>query len=60
MHAPLVCRFLTYRPELSASARAYCAAVRAHPLVNDWYNLAAQEPEAWRLPKYEAPLRQNE
>ena len=55
MYAPLVCRFLTYRPELSASARAYCDAERAHPLVSNWYDLAAQEPPAWHLAKYEDP-----
>lgn len=55
MYAPVVCRFLTYRPDLSTPARAYCDAVRAHPLVAEWYSLAAQEPAAWRLAKYEAP-----
>jgi len=53
MYAPVVCRFLTYRPELSAPAAAYCAAVRAHPLLDEWYDLAAQEPAAWRIAKYE-------
>ena len=28
MYAPVVARFLTYRPELSADSDAYCAAVR--------------------------------
>ncbi len=55
MYAPVVCRFLSYRPDLSAAARAYCDAVRAHPLVGEWYDLAAQEPPGWRLAKYEAP-----
>ena len=55
MYAPVVCRFLTYRPDLSPEARAYCDAVRAHPLVSLWYDLAAQEPAAWRLAKYEEP-----
>ncbi len=55
MYAPVVCRFLTYRPDLSVPARAYCAAVRAHPLLGEWYDLAAKEPQAWRLAKYEAP-----
>jgi glutathione S-transferase len=54
MFAPVVARFLTYRPELSAGSVAYCAAVRAHPLVVEWYELAAAEPEAWLLPKYES------
>ena len=56
MYAPVVCRFLTYRPELSAAAQAYCAAVRAHPLVSKWYVLAAREPAEWHLPDHEEPL----
>ena len=55
MYAPVVCRLLTYRPELSAGTLAYCDAVRAHPLVDEWYGLAAQEPESWRLAHYENP-----
>jgi glutathione S-transferase len=54
MFAPVVARFLTYQPDLTAASRAYCDAVRAHPLVAQWYNLAAQEPEAWHLEKYES------
>jgi glutathione S-transferase len=53
MYAPVVTRFLTWQPELSATSRAYCDAVRAHPLVERWYADAAAEPAAWRLPKYE-------
>jgi glutathione S-transferase len=53
MYAPVVARFLTYRPELSAPARLYCERVRAHPLVAEWYDLAAREPASWRLAKYE-------
>ncbi|HTR16275.1 MAG TPA: glutathione S-transferase family protein [Acetobacteraceae bacterium] len=55
MFAPVVARFLTYRPELSLLAQAYCAAVRAHPLVAEWYAKAEQEPESWRIAKYENP-----
>jgi glutathione S-transferase len=54
MYAPVVTRFLTWRPELSATSRAYCEAVRAHPLVAAWYAAAAAEPAAWLLPEYEA------
>jgi glutathione S-transferase len=54
MFAPVVARLLTYAPPLSAATQAYCAAVRAHPLVNLWYDLAGQEPAAWRLDKYES------
>jgi glutathione S-transferase len=57
MYAPVVCRFLRYRPVLSAAAERYCAAVRAHPLVEEWYGLAAAEPAAWRIAEYENPAR---
>lgn len=54
MYAPVVARFLTYQPDLSPEAAAYCAAIRAHPLVATWYDEAAAEPAAWHLPSYEA------
>jgi len=53
MYAPIVARFLTFAPKLNAAAAAYCAAVRAHPLVAKWYEIAAQEPATWQLEKYE-------
>jgi glutathione S-transferase len=53
MYAPIVTRFLTWQPEISATSRAYCDAVRAHPLVDRWYADAAAEPAAWLLSKYE-------
>jgi glutathione S-transferase len=53
MYAPVVTRFLTWQPELSATSRAYCDAVRAHPLVDRWYQDAAAEPAEWLLDKYE-------
>jgi glutathione S-transferase len=53
MYAPVVTRFLTWQPELSAASRRYCDAVRAHPLVERWYADAAAEPAAWLLAKYE-------
>lgn len=53
MYAPVVARFLTFRPELAADTQAYVDAVRAHPLVAEWYDLAAGEPAEWLLPKYE-------
>ena len=53
MLAPVVARFLTYRPALSATCSTYCDAVRAFPLVEAWYAAAAREPESWRLAKYE-------
>ncbi len=54
MFAPVVARLLTYAPPLSEVARAYCTAVRAHPLVARWYDDAAAEPDAWRLAHYES------
>jgi glutathione S-transferase len=55
MYAPVVARFLCYRPEIAAAAREYCDAVRSHPLVDAWYRAASVEPEAWRIAKYENP-----
>lgn len=53
MFAPVVTRFLTWKPEISPATQAYCDAVRAHPLVDEWYRGAAAEPESWTLPSYE-------
>ena len=53
MYAPVVTRLLSYRAELSPDSRAYCHAVREHPLTEEWYAAAAQEPAAWRLAHYE-------
>jgi glutathione S-transferase len=55
MYAPVVTRLLTWRPEIGAETRAYCDAVRAHPLVTAWYDAAAAEPAEWLLPDYEDP-----
>lgn len=54
MFAPVVARLLCYQPPLAAETRAYCDAVRAHPLVAQWYDAAAREPPGWRLAHYEA------
>jgi glutathione S-transferase len=54
MYAPVVTRLLTYQPELAPETRAYCDAVRAHPLLVEWYALASAEPAEWKLPHYEA------
>jgi len=48
MFAPVVTRLLTYLPPIAADTRAYCDAVRAHPLVSEWYDAAAAEPLDWR------------
>lgn len=53
MYAPVVTRFLTYQPSLTPQSQAYCAAVRQHPLVAEWYEIAAEEPESWLVEKYE-------
>jgi len=53
MYAPVVTRFLTWRPELSAATRTYVDAVRAHPLVREWYDAAAKEPADWLVEDYE-------
>jgi glutathione S-transferase len=31
------------------------AAVRGHPLVDQWYRDAAAEPVAWRIGRFERP-----
>ena len=53
MFAPVVTRLLTYQPPLSDAVTAYCNFVRSHALIEEWYALAAQEPEEWQLARYE-------
>jgi glutathione S-transferase len=55
MFAPVVARFLGWKPVLTAETLAYCAAVRAHPLVDSWYRDAAAEPDDWLVNDYETP-----
>lgn len=55
MYAPVVARFITWGPDLSATALGYRDAVRAHPLVARWYDEAAREPASWLIPAYESP-----
>lgn len=55
MFAPVVARFRTWQPDLTADSAAYVAAARAHPLLVRWYAEAMAEPEAWLLDKYENP-----
>ncbi|HVY16032.1 MAG TPA: glutathione S-transferase [Rhodopila sp.] len=55
MYAPVVTRFLTWKPELSTWTSAYCQAVRGHPLVAAWYDGAAKEPADWLIEGYETP-----
>ncbi len=54
MYAPVVARFLSYAPPLSAESRDYAAAVRAFPPVAQWHEAAAREPHSWRIAKYDA------
>jgi glutathione S-transferase len=57
MYAPVMTRLLTWLPEISAATRAYVDAVRAHPLIVEWYHGAAQEPADWLVEEYErAPV----
>jgi glutathione S-transferase len=53
MFAPVVARFLGWGVEVSAETAAYCAAVRRHELVSEWYDGAAAEPEDWLVEDYE-------
>jgi len=53
MYAPVVTRFLTWKPELTPETRAYCDAVRTHELVAAWYDAAAAEPVEWLVAEYE-------
>jgi glutathione S-transferase len=53
MYAPVITRFLTWRPEISAISWEYVNAVRAHPLVAAWYDDAALEPTEWLVEEYE-------
>lgn len=55
MYAPVVTRFLTWKPALAADTLDYVQAVRAHPLMARWYAEAAAEPADWLLDKYENP-----
>lgn len=55
MYAPVVTRLLTWKPDLTKATLAYCAAVRAHPLVAEWYAAAAAEPASWIVADYETP-----
>jgi len=52
-YAPIVCRFVTWEPELAAGSRAYLRTVWSHPLVAEW--VEGGLAESWRSPKYEEP-----
>ncbi len=55
MYAPVVTRFLSYRPDLSPETSSYCDAVRAQPLVSAWYDAVPAESDAWLVEAYENP-----
>ena len=42
-------------PAIAPASEDYCAAVRDHYLVDAWYRAAADEPDAWLIPRYENP-----
>lgn len=43
-YAPVVTRFHTYDVKLDETCTAYCAAVTAHPWMQEWAAAAAEEP----------------
>src|ERR1700720_151359 len=45
MYAPIVTRFLTYDVKLDARCAAYCEAVMALPLMQEWIAAAKAEPD---------------
>ncbi len=55
MYAPVVARFLGWGIKGSPATAAYCAAIRAHPLIDEWYQGAAAEPDHWLVEDYETP-----
>lgn len=54
MFAPVVSRLVSYAVPLGDRSRAYRDAVRAHPLLVEWYQAAAAEPAGWQLDRYES------
>lgn len=54
MFAPVVARLLGYHVPLDEPAATYRDAVRAHPLMEQWYRAAASEPASWQLDRYES------
>ena len=53
MFAPVVSRLISYGVPMDGRSMAYRQAVRAHPLLVEWYRAALAEPVAWRLDRYE-------
>jgi len=55
MYAPVVARFVTWAPPVSAEAQAYVRAVWEHPFMREWRDAAEAEPKEWRTARYETP-----
>jgi glutathione S-transferase len=55
MYAPVVFRFMTYRPTLSPVAQLYVDAMLDHPLMREWQEAARNEPQSWYIARMEAP-----
>ena len=53
MYAPVVTRFITWKPELPGDAISYVQAVWEHPWLVEWRNAALAE--TWTTAKYETP-----
>lgn len=53
MFAPIMSRFATYQVPISAAMGDYRDAVLSHPLMEEWYKLAAAEPPSWLLDRFE-------
>ena len=53
MFAPVVSRLISYDVPLQRPAARYRDAVRAHPLLAEWYDASTAEPAAWLLDRYE-------
>lgn len=54
MYAPVVARFWTWAPDLPVDAKAYVAAVWAHPLMVEWVKGA--HAESWVMARYETAV----
>ncbi len=51
MFSAVATRFDSYGVTLGGTAGDYCAALLAHPWIQDWYAAARAESESWRLPR---------
>ncbi len=53
MFAPVVARFRSYEPALSAVSQAYCDAVWGFGLMQEWVSAALAEGADWHVAKYD-------